>query len=308
MVLYDFGYETTGFCYGRVRVCGAECGGNADKGYGVVCWNHRAGFSLDKAQVFSGDLADASDSARRALGDALRVCDAVVHLAGKTSEGTANAEYTESVNVGATQRLAELAKECGVKRFVFVSSQSARISRAGSYGASKKRAEDVLLKSGVDAVILRPAIIYGSGNAGLFKKFADIVRKVPVIPIPYTAVTFQPVFVGDVVSSILSALEVSNPAERIFDVAGPDAVTFPGLIRAVARELGFSRVLIPVPMGLCILGAKMLALVLKKPPVTVDNLVGLTEVTPINLRPLKEILNVEPVRLSDGLKLALKVN
>ncbi len=278
------------------------------KGYGVVCWNHRAGFSLDKAQVFSGDLADASDSARRALGDALRGCDAVVHLAGKTSEGTANAEYTESVNVGATQRLAELAKECGVKRFVFVSSQSARISRAGSYGASKKRAEDVLLKSGVDAVILRPAIIYGSGNAGLFKKFADIVRKVPVIPIPYTAVTFQPVFVGDVVSSILSALEVSNPAERIFDVAGPDAVTFPGLIRAVARELGFSRVLIPVPMGLCILGAKMLALVLKKPPVTVDNLVGLTEVTPINLRPLKEILNVEPVRLSDGLKLALKVN
>lgn len=226
-------------------------------------------------------------------------------MAAKTSEAPSRAGQSQSVNVEGTAKMTALAKEAGVKKFVFVSSQSAKISSPGPYGESKKKAEDIVAASGLDWVILRPAIIYGGGEAGIFKKFVTIVDKIPLIPIPYTRVTFQPVFVNDVVEAIISVLEMPLPPSRFYDVVGPDAVSFPQLIQEVARAKGLERVLIPVPMPMAIWGARLLALVMKSPPVTVDNLVGLSEKTPVDIRPLIEELKVRPVSLREGLKKSL---
>lgn len=262
----------------------------AQKGRQSVTWSRRQ----------EGDLTDPSfDSKLRA---SLKGCDAVVHMAAKTSEAPSRAGQSQSVNVEGTAKMAALAKEAGIKKFVFVSSQSAKISHPGPYGASKKKAEDIVAASGLDWVILRPAIIYGGGEAGIFKKFVAIVDKLPVIPIPHTRVTFQPVFVNDVVDAIISVLEKPLPPSRLYDVVGPDAVSFPNLIREVARAKGLKRILIPIPMPLAILGARLLALVMNQPPVTVDNLVGLSEKTTVDIRPLIEELKVLPVSLREGLK------
>jgi len=247
-----------------------------------------------------GDLTDPSLDSK--LRSALKGCDAVLHMAAKTSESPSSQGQSKSVNIEGTAKMTAFAKEAGIKRFIFVSSQSAKISRPGPYGASKKKAEDIVAASGLNWVIFRPAIIYGGGEAGIFKKFVTIVEKLPLIPIPYSPVTFQPVFVNDVVESIVSALEKPALSLKTYDVAGPDAVNFSDLIRAVARAKGLQRVLIPLPMSLAILGARGLALIMKSPPVTVDNLLGLSEKTPVDIRPIIEELKVQPVPLREGLK------
>ena len=247
-----------------------------------------------------GDLTDPAHDSK--IREALKGVDAVVHMAAKTSEAPSSQGQSQSVNVEGTAKLAAFAKEAGVKKFVFISSQSAKITDPGPYGASKKKAEDIVAASGLDFVILRPAIIYGGGEAGIFKKFTVLVEKLPVIPIPYTTVTFQPVFVDDVADAIVSVLERPSLSCKAYDVVGPDAVSFPDLIREVARAKGLKRFLIPIPMPLALFGARLLALAMKRPPVTVDNLLGLSEKTPVDIRPLMDELKVRPVSLRDGLK------
>ncbi len=251
-----------------------------------------------------GDLTDSKIDG--ALKNAMSGCDAVIHMAAKTSEDPSGQAEAAAVNIEATKKLLTLAQSLGIKRFVFVSSQSAKITNPGNYGASKKKAENLVLSSGMDAVVLRPAIIYGPGNAGIFKKFVGLVEKLPILPLPYTNVTFQPVYVGDVVSAITSSAITEKLPRREYDVVGPDEVNFLQLIKAVAKAKGFSRFFIPIPMPIAILGAKFLALFLKKPPVTVDNLIGLSEKTPVDIRPMVNELKVSPTPLAEGLALSLK--
>ena len=129
-----------------------------------------------------------------------------------------------------------------------------------------------------------------------------------MLPVPSTDVRFQPVYIGDVARSVVSAIEQDRLSTRIFDVAGPDAVTFPQLIHRVAESKNLSRVLVPVPMALALLGARILSKVMKRPPVTVDNLIGLTEATPIDLEPMKKELHVVPVPLNEGLRMSFGLN
>ncbi|OGR83379.1 MAG: hypothetical protein A2636_06260 [Elusimicrobia bacterium RIFCSPHIGHO2_01_FULL_64_10] len=253
-----------------------------------------------------GDLADASPENLSRLKDAMSGCQGVVHLAAKTSQDPSSRLEADAVNIEGTERLLDCAKSSGVRRFVYASSQSAKISNPGIYGATKKKSEELVLRSGLDAVVLRPAIIYGPGNAGIFSKFVKIVKRLPVIPVPWTEVPFQPVYVGDVVGAVLGALDAGSHPQNVYDVAGPDPVTFPGLISRVARTLGLTRPLIPVPMGLAILGARLLSGIMRRPPVTVDNLIGLTESTPLDLGPMARDLKVAPMALDAGLALSLK--
>ena len=277
------------------------------KGYSVSAWSHHPGTGTeesDRVSWKSGDLSETRGEAVSKLKKAMDGCSAVVHLAAKTSQAPSDHSHAASVNIEGTTRLLDLARDAGIKRFIFMSTQSAKISRPGNYGATKKKAEGLVLDSGLDPVILRPAIIYGPGEAGIFKKFVMLVEKLPMIPIPSTNVRFQPVYIGDVVQSVVSAIEQDKVLTRTFDVAGPDAVTFPQLIRRVADSKRLRRTLIPVPMGLALFGARILSKLMKRPPVTVDNLIGLTEATPIDLEPMKKELQVIPVPLNEGLRMS----
>lgn len=282
------------------------------KGYEVSAWTHRQESSLnqqnERLKVFYGDLSDTSQESYKKIEKAIEGSQIIIHLAAKTSQAPSTAGLCEQVNVDATAKLIEICKKYSVKKFIFLSTQSAKISRPSHYGASKKKAEDLLLQSHIDTVIFRPAIIYGGGNAGIFKKFVNIIQKFPVVPIPSTSVTFQPVFIDDVVQSIVRAIEVNQFSTRIYDIAGATSVTFPELIRMVAHSLHLKRIIIPVPMNLALLGAVLLSKILAKPSVTVDNLIGLTEVTPINLDPLKKDLGINPVSLQEGLQKTFSSN
>lgn len=121
--------------------------------------------------------------------DALHSVDVVVHTAARVpvTDGSDDLAEYRRVNVDGTVNLARQAAECGVRRFVFLSSvkvngnntQAGRAFRAddrpapsGVYGISKYEAEVELLRLSkehdMDVVIIRPPLVYGPGVKGNF--------------------------------------------------------------------------------------------------------------------------------------------
>jgi UDP-glucose 4-epimerase len=133
--------------------------------------------NLPEGVVFH--LADVrNESQLRTVFRSARI-DAVVHCAAQTSVGRSMKEpqLDYDINVVGTGNLARLAREHGVKRFVFISSggaiygetdgQAAEDSPAlpmSHYGRNKLEAERVLRATGISYAILRPANIYGPGQ------------------------------------------------------------------------------------------------------------------------------------------------
>jgi len=110
----------------------------------------------------------------------LHGADAVVHLAGLSNDpmGALDPGLTERINTGGTRRLAKLARECGVGRFVFASScsiygaaadgglldEQAPFNPVSAYAVSKVAGEEVLRElaaPGFSPVFLRNATAFG---------------------------------------------------------------------------------------------------------------------------------------------------
>jgi len=108
----------------------------------------------------------------------LRGCDAVIHLAALSNDplGELNSSLTNEINFKTTIRLAKLAKESGIEKFLFSSScstygatteivdETSTLAPITSYAKSKVDSERELLKLKDDRfspVILRNATAYG---------------------------------------------------------------------------------------------------------------------------------------------------
>ncbi|MCX7994778.1 MAG: NAD(P)-dependent oxidoreductase [candidate division WOR-3 bacterium] len=115
------------------------------------------------------------------LKSALEGVDVVVHCAGLTM-GRNFQEFYQA-NVCSTMNLVKAMKREGVRKILFLSSQSAGGPGSSStcieettapapisfYGLTKKMAEDVLSRSGLDYVILRPCSVYGPFDTEILK-------------------------------------------------------------------------------------------------------------------------------------------
>jgi len=123
----------------------------------------------------AGDLAD-----REALAALVRRAQAVIHIAGVVN--APDPAGFEAGNVAGTLNLVECAVSAKVPRFVHVSSLSAREPQLSAYGASKRKAEKVVMASPLDWTIVRPPAVYGPRD----REMLDLFRfaKSGVVPLP----------------------------------------------------------------------------------------------------------------------------
>ncbi len=158
------------------------------RGASLLAISRRAGESLPGVQWFIVDLSQ--ESVPESL---LQGVDVVFHLAGVAHRQGGGDDYRR-VNYQATLDLASAAARAGVSSFVFVSSVKAMgppndcsprreldcFPPTDEYGHSKWQAERALrsayAESSMGVVILRPALVYGSGAKGNLAVLAMAVR------------------------------------------------------------------------------------------------------------------------------------
>jgi len=205
--------------------------------------------------------------------EAVRGCDAVVHLAGRVHVKRERARDPlaefRRVNVEGTRRLAEQCVVAGVERFVFASSakvhgestegrapfrESDPPAPRDAYGLSKLEAEEALAgiaqSTGLQVAVLRPPLVYGPNVGGNFLRLIRWVIR--GIPLPLASVTNRRslVFVANLASALRCCLEHPLAAGRTFLVSDREDVSTRELIHRIARAARRPARLVPAPPGL----------------------------------------------------------
>lgn len=127
------------------------------RGHKIRALTRRAQPPRDGVSWIAGSLDDEPALARLAEG-----ADAVLHIAGVVNAPTPQGFVTG--NVDGTRRMLDATTSRGVRRFVHVSSLSAREPDLSLYGKSKALAEDEVRSSGLDWTMVRPPGVYGPGD------------------------------------------------------------------------------------------------------------------------------------------------
>ena len=144
-------------------------------GYAVRALARTVPQGMNPAEWVPGDLAN-----RGALARLVEGAEAVIHVAGLTT--ARDPAQFEVANVAGTLALVEAAAGAGVQRFVLVSSLSAREPQLSAYGASKERAERLVMASGLDWTIVRPPGVYGPWDVDYLEMFK--LARLGVVPVP----------------------------------------------------------------------------------------------------------------------------
>jgi uncharacterized protein YbjT (DUF2867 family) len=166
-------------------------------------------------------------------------------------------------------RIGRAAAAAGAERMVQISAIGADPSSESAYARSKAQGEETVRAAFPGTAIMRPSIVVGAED-GFFNRFAAMARLLPALPLIGGGETrFQPVWVGDVASAIVAALERDDARGETFELGGPKVYSFAELMRYMLRVIGRRRLLLPLSFGLAELQARFLEL-LPVPPLTRD--------------------------------------
>lgn len=195
--------------------------------------------------VVTGDLLEPET-----YRNALRSCDVVIHLAAAT--GRASADEHIRVNARGTEILIDECRRANVPKLLFVSSIATTFpDKTGyHYAEAKTRAEDMVSRSGLQFIILRPTIIVGPGApvVGALEKLALL----PFIVLPgHGRVGVQPIHVDDVVRHITEAVRRDRFPNEAINIGGPDTLAMEEWLQEIRRaRTGRTGRVLHIPLGL----------------------------------------------------------
>jgi NADH dehydrogenase len=248
-------------------------------------------------QVVHADIRDAD-----ALTAAMKDVDAVVHLAA----AMADEKWSEEVNVGGAEKLLAACKAARCARVINISSQAAKIPRKGTYARTKSEADRIFANSGLNVTTLMPSVVYGEERRGVFGAVTKFVQRLPIVPVLGDGQWIcAPVYVGDIAEAVCRAIERDPTIGKSYDLGGPNQITFDQLIEGISARLGLKRRKLHVPFSMALLAARILAALLPRPPITVSNVLGSNQNTPLDIGPAKRDLGFEPLDFESGLKKVL---
>ena len=214
------------------------------------------------AELALGDVTD-----KASLAAAMDGCTHVIHLVA-IIRGS-DADFKRVMTEG-TQNTLAAARDAGVERFVLMSAlgTSEATKELVPYWRAKWRMEQEVRESGLEHVILRPSFVFGKGG-GILPTFVRQVRYSPVVTVlgPGTA-RLQPIWVGDVAANFARALYLTDAANRLFELGGPETVSWNGLYHRIADVLGKRRVYVNVPFAVARAGARLTQSVPRSPLTT----------------------------------------
>ncbi|MCL6636656.1 MAG: NAD(P)H-binding protein [Alicyclobacillus sp.] len=220
-----------------------------EAGLEVTAWQRpgtQRSLSGQGIRVVEGEISDVA-----ALALAMQGCGAVVHLVGILREQPRRGETFQRVHVQATQSVLAAAALAGVERVCHMSALGARPQAATAYHRTKWQAEEYVRASGLAWTILRPSVIFGNGGPGpnFVRLLRDWVQSLPWVPLPGDGqFPLQPVALASVAEAVLAA--VLQPRQRVYELGGPEVLTYRQLLERVAASLGKQLRLLPVPLAL----------------------------------------------------------
>jgi len=172
----------------------------------------------------------------------------------------------DAVHAEGAGNIAKACTDAGVANLIHVSAIGADENSDAQYAKTKAAGEKAVLAAYPDATILRPSVVFGPED-GFFNKFAGMMRFTPALPvigaplIPQVkfeggkldinlfgdgGAKLQPVYVGDVAQAAVNAIDNADAKGKVYELGGPEVMTFMGIMRRILKHTCRKRWLMPV--------------------------------------------------------------
>lgn len=188
------------------------------------------------------------------LAELVRGSDAVIHVAGVVNAPD-RVGFVKG-NIEGTRAIIEAAQSEGIRRFIYVSSLSAREPSLSNYGWSKAEAEGVIVNSALDWTMVRPPAIYGPGDKDMLDLFKMAQRGFVLLPPDGRLSVIE---VGDLARLLLALIDQPETTGHIYDAddgraGGWSHIEFG---RAIGEAVGKRVTTFSMPRPFVSLGAKL---------------------------------------------------
>ncbi len=194
---------------------------------------------LDATEVVEADVLDL-DSLRAAM-EGVETAFYLIHSMGSSSD------FEEKDRQGA-ENFGAAARDAGVRRIIYLGGLGDSSDDLSSHLRSRHEVGDVLRESQVQVIEFRASVIIGSGSLS-FEMIRALVERLPLMITPkWVSALAQPIAIGDVLTYLQSALDLQIEGNQIFEIGGPDKVSYRDLMKEYGDQRGLHRLMIGVPI------------------------------------------------------------
>ena len=214
-----------------------------DRGHQVVCLARTPGKLDDRPWRGQVEVRRADVLSRDDVTAALSGCDAAYYLIHSMGEQTDFADADRT----AAESFAAGAAANHLSRIVYLGGlgQGADLSK---HLASRQEVGKVLAGGSTPVTELRASVVIGSGSVS-FEMLRYLTEVLPVMVTPRWVDTLtQPIAIRDVLSYMVAVLD-DEDGSHVYEVGGPDVLTYREMMHTYARMAGLRRrLIVPVPV------------------------------------------------------------
>ena len=210
------------------------------------------------------------------------------------------------------QNFLKAASKTGVKRIIYLGGLVNDSLSLSPHMKSRKVVGEILASGNIPVTELRASLIIGS-QGGSYAMLRYLVERLPVMICPsWVKSLAQPIAVDDVVDYLRGCMEVPETSGKIYEIGGPDKMTYEELMREYAKYLGKKLFVIPIPFLTTRLSSYWVDLItpvkasLARP--LIDSLVhdtivtdnSLSEIIPISLKSVTASIDIATQEIRDN--------
>lgn len=187
-------------------------------------------------------VADASDT--DAVEEAMKGIDVAYYLMHSLGSGE-DFERTEAL---IAKSFAHAAASAQVKRIVYLGGLS-HDDDLSPHMRSRNKVGRILLEGPVPAIVLRAAVIIGSGSLS-FEMVRYLTERLPAMVTPkWVDTRTQPIAIRDVLRYLVACASLEESLNRTFDIGGPDVLTYEEMMQGYAKVAGLrKRIIVTIPV------------------------------------------------------------
>lgn len=234
---------------GRILLTGATgyIGGRLlhaleEGGFAVTCLaRHPEHVDAHRAatEIVGGDCLD-----ERSLDAAMDGVDQAFYLVHSMASGSSFAARDRE----AAATFGRAARRAGVRRIIYLGGLGHDADSLSTHLKSRVETGEVLRKSGVPVIEFRASIVIGAGSLS-FEMIRALVERLPAMICPkWVDTRTQPIAIDDVLAYLRAALDLPAGRQGVFEIGGPEVVSYGDMMREYARLRGLRRLLVPVPV------------------------------------------------------------
>ena len=199
----------------------------------------RVAAGASTTQVVAGDCLDEAS-----LRAAMKGVGQAYYLVHSMAGGAGFAERDRQ----AAANFARTARAAGVRRIIYLGGLGDDADALSAHLKSRAETGDVLRASGVPVVEFRASIVIGAGSLS-FEIIRALVERLPAMICPrWLDTRTQPIAIDDVLAYLRAALDLPDGSHGVFEIGGPEVVSYGDMMREYARLRGLRRLLVPVPV------------------------------------------------------------